>query len=300
MPIDFHQHVMVPTEYDAGNPRTGEHIVAHINAHGGGKAVVLPIDEGNSTAMSKENWGKRQSAMRTDYALQAYARFPDVVIPFCHVDPLHPDVLNEIHRYHEAGCMGFGEHKVRLPVDHPDSLDIYELCGKLGWVVLLHFEYRNYNYNFEQFDQVLEAFPDTTFVAHAQAWWANVSAEVPRDWRAEGYTSYPPGPVVRGGLSDQWLSKYPNLYGDMSAGSGLNAISRDPEFGAEFVNRHWNQLLWATDCHCLDGKGNWEGVRPRPCFASQPCPYSKSIATRKRNTTRSRKATPSACWDFRQ
>ena len=119
MPIDFHQHVMVPTEYDAGNPRTGEHIVAHINAHGGGKAVVLPIDEGNSTAMSKENWGKRQSAMRTDYALQAYARFPDVVIPFCHVDPLHPDVLNEIHRYHEAGCMGFGEHKVRLPVDHP-------------------------------------------------------------------------------------------------------------------------------------------------------------------------------------
>ena len=139
MPIDFHQHVMVPTEYDAGNPRTGEHIVAHINAHGGGKAVVLPLAKGNSTAMAKENWGKDQTAMRTDYALQAYNRFPDVVIPFCHVDPLHPDALDEIHRYHEAGCMGFGEHKVRLPVDHPDSLDIYELCGKLGWVVLLHF-----------------------------------------------------------------------------------------------------------------------------------------------------------------
>ena len=275
MPIDFHQHIMVPTEYDAGNARVGEHVVAHIDAHGGGKAVVLPLAKGNSTAMAKEKWGKDQTAMRTDYALQAYDRFPDTIIPFCHVDPLHPDALDEIHRYHEAGCMGFGEHKVRLPVDHPDSLDIYELCGKLGWVVLLHFEYRNYNYNFEVFDQVLESFPDTVFVAHAQAWWANVSAEVPRDWRAEGYTSYPPGPVVRGGLSDQWLSKYPNLYGDLSAGSGLNAISRDPEFGAEFVNRHWNQLLWATDCHCLDGKGNWESVKPRPCFASQTLPLLK-------------------------
>ena len=135
MPIDFHQHIMVPTEYDAGNARVGEHVVAHIDAHGGGKAVVLPLAKGNSTAMAKEKWGKDQTAMRTDYALQAYDRFPDTIIPFCHVDPLHPDALDEIHRYHEAGCMGFGEHKVRLPVDHPDSMDIYELCGKLGWVV---------------------------------------------------------------------------------------------------------------------------------------------------------------------
>ena len=55
--------------------------------------------------------------------------------------------------------MGFGEHKVRLPVDHPDSLDIYELCGKLGWVVLLHFEYRNYNYNFEVLTRCSSPFP---------------------------------------------------------------------------------------------------------------------------------------------
>ena len=47
------------------------------------------------------------------------------------------------------------------------------------------------------------------------------------------------------------------------------------EFGAEFVNRHWNQLLWATDCHCLDGKGNWESVTSRPCFASQTLPLLK-------------------------
>ena len=58
MPIDFHQHVMVPTEYDAGNARIGEHVVAHINAHGGGKAVVLPLcHEGNSTAMAKGEVG---------------------------------------------------------------------------------------------------------------------------------------------------------------------------------------------------------------------------------------------------
>ncbi len=268
MLIDFHQHIMIPTEYTSGNPRTAEHVVAHINAHGGGKAVVLPIDRGNSTAMAMERYGREQTALRTDYALQGYARFPDVIIPFCHVDPLRPDLKEEIHRYREAGCRGFGEHKVRLPVDHPMSLEIYELCGELGWPVLLHFEYRNYNYNFEQFGEVLAAFPDTVFIGHAQAWWANISAEVPRDWRAPDFTNYPKGNVALGGLTDQWLAQYPNLYGDLSAGSGLNALTRDPEFGRDFVNRHARKLLWATDCPCLDGSGNVDG-RHRDCFAAR-------------------------------
>ena len=30
------------------------------------------------------------------------------------------------------------------------------------------------------------------------------------------------------------LRKYPNLYGDLSAGSGYNAITRDPAFGDAF------------------------------------------------------------------
>ena len=43
------------------------------------------------------------------------------------------------------------------------------------------------------------------------------------------------------------LEKYPNLYADLSAGSGLNALRRDPKHGREFVLRFADRLLFARD-----------------------------------------------------
>ena len=39
---------------------------------------------------------------------------------------------------------------------------------------------------------------------------------------------------VRGSSTDRYLSDYPNMYGDLSAGSGLNALKRDEEHAREF------------------------------------------------------------------
>jgi len=41
-----------------------------------------------------------------------------------------------------------------------------------------------------------------------------------------------------GGLTDRYLRDYPNLFGDLSAGSGLNAFVRDHEHGRAFLDRH--------------------------------------------------------------
>ena len=180
-------------------------------------------------------------------------------------------------RYHQAGARGYGEHKLRLPCDLPAAMAIYRLCGELGLPVLLHFEYVNYNYNFEDFEAVLRACPDTVFVGHAQAWWANVGAEVPHPGNA-GFTNYPTGPVVRGGLTDRWLAEYPHLYADLSAGSGLGALTRDPAFARDFVNRHRAKLLWATDCPCHDGRGDWGDGRQRECFAARSLPLLRDLA----------------------
>jgi predicted TIM-barrel fold metal-dependent hydrolase len=43
------------------------------------------------------------------------------------------------------------------------------------------------------------------------------------------------------------MEKYPNLYGDLSAGSGAGAISRDPEFGRQFLVRRADRLMFGTD-----------------------------------------------------
>jgi hypothetical protein len=125
-----------------------------------------------------------------------------------------------------------------------------------------------YNYNFDAFERVLRDNPDTTFVGHAQAFWANVSADAPNDPAAAGFTAYPKGKVVPGGKTDRWLEEFPNLYGDLSAGSGLGALTRDPEFTPGFLARHQDKLLWATDCPCRDGKGDWGDRGRRECYAA--------------------------------
>jgi len=40
---------------------------------------------------------------------------------------------------------------------------------------------------------------------------------------------------------------YPNLHGDLSAGSGFNAITRDPEFGYRFMEEFQDRLYFGTD-----------------------------------------------------
>ena len=41
--------------------------------------------------------------------------------------------------------------------------------------------------------------------------------------------------------------KYPNLRGDISAGSGAYALSCDPDHGAEFMEKFQDQLYFGTD-----------------------------------------------------
>ena len=36
---------------------------------------------------------------------------------------------------------------------------------------------------------------------------------------------------MRVGLTDRYLTDYPNMYGDLSATSGLNALTRDEDLG---------------------------------------------------------------------
>ena len=43
------------------------------------------------------------------------------------------------------------------------------------------------------------------------------------------------------------LEKYPNLYADLSAGSGFNALTRSVEFGRQYILEHAEKLLFGRD-----------------------------------------------------
>jgi uncharacterized protein len=154
------------------------------------------------------------------------------------------------------GAASVGELKYHLALDSSEMRRVYDICGETGVPVMMHIQNfphfpgeLPYNTGYPQFDKVLKAYPKTRFIGHGDLFWAHISADVPTD------RGYPSGPIRKGGLTDRFLSDYPNLYADMSANSGNNALSRDPEFSRDFIQRHRAKLIFGSDCSCSDGRG---------------------------------------------
>ena len=113
----------------------------------------------------------------------------------------------------------------------------------------MHWQYKMYNYGFERFHRMLERYPTTTFLGHAQTWWAHID----KNYEDATTNLYPKGKVIPGGITDRYLTDYPNMYGDLSAGSGLNALMRDQEHARDFIQRHQDKLIYGSDCNDLVG-----------------------------------------------
>jgi uncharacterized protein len=167
------------------------------------------------------------------------------------------------------GAQGFGEMKFHVAADGPELRRMYALAADLRVPILLHFQEVDH---FEgegawstgyakTFESILKAYPKTTFIGHADAFWANVSANYHNE------AAYPSGTIARGGLTDRWLGEYPNLFGDLSANSGNNALSRDPTFTADFLKRHQDKLFFGSDCSCTDGHGGGVSQANNPAAA---------------------------------
>jgi len=190
----------------------------------------------------------------TNEAAQEQARLhPDRFLPFGVFDPRQRGLTyaDEIAKLVDAGCRGFGEWKPNPPgnslrVDDPRVQEIYALCGEADLPVLLHLDI-NINQDMDGFERMVRAFPGTRFIAHGPTWWAEMAADT------GGGAAYPTGPIAAPGRCDTLLRECPNLFADISAGSGLRGMSRDPEYTAGFARRHWQQLLLGTDFPCTNG-----------------------------------------------
>ena len=96
---------------------------------------------------------------------------------------------------------------------------------------------------------MLEKYPKVNFIGHAQTWWANIDKNH-RDQkcciRRESDAGRPHRPLP---------GDYPNMFGDLSAGSGLNALTRDEDYTREFLTRHQDKFLYGSDCSDHVGTG---------------------------------------------
>ncbi|MSO23295.1 MAG: amidohydrolase [Acidobacteria bacterium] len=250
--LDLHQH----TPY---NNRPRDLVLAHQKQHHVKTTVMLP-GEG---WLLKIIGGNRECATFQAAHADRYVRFTSA-------DPAESLATDVLRGNIRRGAIGIGEMKYHVAVDSTEMHSVYKLAEEMQVPVLLHFEYETYNTGFERFDKVLKAYPKVNFIGHAQTWWGNVSADL------DQLDLYPKGTVKPGGLTDKLLGDYANLYADLSAGSGLNAITRDPEFYRGFIARHRAKLLWGSDCDCHDGKGG--GIRSGFCLAEQSLPLLRSLA----------------------
>ena len=182
--------------------------------------------------------------------LEVCSRYPDRFIPFCCIDPRHRypgsfDPRPLLKEYVAMGCRGFGEFLVGLPINSQMSQIIYKACGEFGLPIMLHLDHHigKDKVGLPGLERMLKRFPQTLFIGHGPHFWSEISA----DMKPEYISGYPKGPITPGGALDRLLTEYPNLYADISAGSGNNALSRDPAYAKDFLERHQEQVLFGSD-----------------------------------------------------
>jgi len=248
MLIDIHCH----TSLDHGITRpagtqypTAEELLAMLDAAGIDRAVIL-------STVSPE--------CRFVYAtphdiLEIARRYPDRLIPFGNVDPrmltnsTKSDFRQMLTYLRDAGAKGIGEYFPNIPFDDPLNLNVFRQIEEFGFPLTFHIApaiggcYGVFDeLGLPRLERVLREFPRLIFLAHSQPFWAEIS----RDVTEEGRRGYPTGPVTPG-RAVELMRRYPNLHGDLSARSGYNALTRDPEFGYAFLEEFQDRLYFGTD-----------------------------------------------------
>ncbi len=228
----------------------------------------------------------RDSAADQVKAIQQ--KYPGRFVWTASTDITKPEAEALLTKAVKAGAAGFGEIKSHVEADGPELRRMFSLAADLDVSIMVHFqEVPHFDgegvfaTGFKRFEAMLKAYPKTRFIGHADAFWANVSADYAND------VSYPSGPIVRGGVTDKLLGDYPNLYGDLSANSGNNALSRDADFTKDFLARHQGKLLFGSDCGCADGRGTGVGQANNPAASrlAGKCVARETLALLKRSTS---------------
>ena len=215
-------------------------MLQHQREMGIAKTVLLP-------AGSK--YGLAAGAGGNDTVVAIARAYPKEYVFFANELPDIPETRPVIEKYLKLGAIGIGEQKFPVEADSKAIDLVARIAAEHKVPVLLHFEHEHYNLGIDRFHKILERYPKVAFIGHAQTWWANI------DKSCNQADMYPKGPVTPGGISDRLLSDYPNMYGDMSAGSGLNSMLRDETQAREFLQRHQDKLLFGSDCNDRQANG---------------------------------------------
>jgi uncharacterized protein len=246
--IDIHVHTCKPrhpkvTRAAGSRYPSPQELIEMMDAAGIDKAAL----------MGRANPEWCYTVVSTEEMVEIVAMYPDRLIPFCSMDPrwltnsAKADFRPLLTAYKEMGCKGIGEYVPNLWFDDPLNMNFFAQVEEVALPLTFHIAPKFGDCygvvdepGLPRLERVLKAFPRLIFLAHSQPFWAEIGKD------PETRSGYPKGKVTPGRVVEL-MREYPNLYGDLSAGSGFNAISRDPEFGCKFMEEFQDRLCWGTD-----------------------------------------------------
>lgn len=256
--VDSHQHVFWHGRDDRG-------LIADMDAHGIGYAWLLtweipPFEDTpvyhvclNPAHMRED--GTHAGIPLGDLILARDRHPKRFVLGYCPhpANPSAPHLLRQAVKMH--GVRVCGEWKFRIPFDDPRSLEVFRVAGELKLPVVLHldvpylkiegkrvYQPEWYGGTVENLGRALKACPETVFIGHAPGFWREISGDADED-----PATYPKGPLKGRGRLYDLFDGNSNLWADLSAGSGLTVLKRDPAHAVEFLTRYQDRLLFARD-----------------------------------------------------
>ena len=246
--IDIHAHAYraeCPPADGHTQFATPEQVLRRYDELGIERGVLLPL-------IGPETYLPQSNEDILDMCARAGGRF----IPFCNIDPrgMSNDANAPLDRwlrhYRQRGCKGLGEVMPNLPFTDPRCWNLFKHAETVGLPLIFDISDRiggDYGFFDEPglplLERTLKQFPTLIILGHGPAFWAEMGTlEKPED-RA-GYPRYP---VHEEGAVPKLFRACPNLHGDLSAGSGFNALARDPGHAVRFLNEFQDRLYFGTD-----------------------------------------------------
>ena len=181
---------------------------------------------------------------------------PDLFYWFCNIDPRMGDNNDKtdfsifLNHYKKRGAKGVGEITACLYADDARVDNLFYHCAECDMPVLIHIAPEPTGYyglidepGLPRIEKMLKKYPKLKLIGHSTCFWAEMDS---KSLSSEERNSYPKG-KVDGGRVLELMRNYENLYCDLSANSGFNALARDPEFAYGFLEEFSDRIMFGTD-----------------------------------------------------
>ena len=241
--IDLHLHLTLEQLPKQNNMfiSSAENMIPHLKSLGIQKGVLMSGGE------------KLNPVGSNDENKLICEKYPEHFSWMCNLDYSDIDtVYDRLAKYKSEGAIGIGELMINKRIDDLFLDKVFESAEKLEMPVLFHMSpEEGFSYGVVDepglplLEKLLNKYPKLKVIGHSQSFWIEMSKDAPKD--KEGRNSWGDGKVIDGGRIPELFSKYPNLYGDLSANSGGQAIMRDSKFGLNFLEKYSDRLFFATD-----------------------------------------------------